>query len=149
MPRDWKQFPCWPPLRHAYLNEDAAGAVRIIKKAGLIKGGRPENADNTRTGQLAPEKGGQLRRRLKQCTGQPGERMETLDEVARWGLNHDPPQQYGFMDPHFYSSSAATTRLVWSLPVLLLRAAVDIEVHGGVIEARSTADHVTLRPSDV
>ena len=76
-------------------------------KAGLIKSGRPESADNTRTGQLAPEKGGQLRRRLKQCTGKPAERMETLDEVARWGLNHDPPQQYGLRYPHFYSSSAA------------------------------------------
>ena len=35
------------------------------------------------------------------------ERMETLDEVARWGLDHDPPQQYGLRYPHFYSSSAA------------------------------------------
>ena len=52
-------------------------------------------------------RGDQLRRRLKQCTGQPVERMETLDEVVRWGLNHDPPQQYGLIDPHFYSSSAA------------------------------------------
>ena len=33
--------------------------------------------------------------------------METLDEVSRWGLNHDPPQQYGLGYPHFYSSSAA------------------------------------------
>ena len=96
--RDWKQFPCWPPLRHAYLNEDAAGAVRVIKKAGLIKGGRPENADNTRTGQLAPEKGGQLRRRLKQWRG-PEAQQESQGSVwrrsARWrggGLS-DPPQQ--------------------------------------------------------
>ena len=76
-------------------------------KAGLIESGWPEDAASARTRQLAPEKGGQLRRRLKQCTGQPGERMETLDEVARWGLNHDPPQQYGLRYPHFYSSSAA------------------------------------------
>ena len=66
--------------------EDAAGAVRVMMKAGLIESGCPENADDTRTGQLAPEKGGQLRRRLKQCTGKPAERMETLDEVARWGF---------------------------------------------------------------
>ena len=95
----------------------------IIKKAGINKSGCPENADSARTGQLAPEKGGQLRRRLKQCTGKPGERMETLDEVARWGLNHDPPQQYGLRYPH------AFTRRVWSLHFLLLRTALDTEVH--------------------
>ena len=118
----------------------------------LNKSGCPENADNTRTGQLAPEKGGQLRRRLKQCTGQPGERMETLDEVARWGLNHDPPQQYGFKVPPLLlllGRQAVLTRRVWSLPILLLRTAVDIEVHGGLIEARSVTNHVTLRPSEV
>ena len=54
----------------------------MTKKAGIIKGGCPENADSSRTGQLATEKWGQLRRRLKQCTGSPGERMETLSEVA-------------------------------------------------------------------
>ena len=70
-------------------------------KAGINKSGRPVDAASTRKGQLAPEKGGQLRRRLKQCTGKPGERMETLDEVARWGLNLDPPHQYGLGYPHF------------------------------------------------
>ena len=33
--------------------------------------------------------------------------MESLDEVSRWGLNHDPPQQYGLMDPHFPKSTNA------------------------------------------
>ena len=79
----------------------------ILKKACINESGCPENADSTRTGQLATEKWGQLQRRLKQCTGKSGERMETLDEVSRWGLNHDPPQQYGLGYPHFYSSSAA------------------------------------------
>ena len=36
---------------------------------------------------------------------------------------------------------------VMSSCVLLLRSAVDIEVHGGSTEAGSVADHVTLRPS--
>ena len=84
----------------------ATPLVIMTKKACLIKGGCPENADSSRIGQLATEKWGQLQRRLKQCTGKPGERMETLDEVARWGLNHDPPRQYGLGYPHFYSSSA-------------------------------------------
>ena len=85
------------------MNEDAAGAVSNDTKEGmrLIESGCPENADDARTGQLATEKWGQLRRRLKQCTGKPGERMETLDEVSRWGLNHDPPHQYGLRYPHF------------------------------------------------
>ena len=78
----------------------------MTKKAGLIKGGCPENADSSRTGQLATEKWGQLQRRLKQCTVQPGERMETLGEVTRWGLS-DPPYKYVLGYPHFYSSSAA------------------------------------------
>ena len=91
------------------MNEDrrAAPLVVMTTKAGIIKGGCPENADSSRTGQLATEKWGQLQRRLKQCTGQPGERMETLGEVARWGLNRDPPHKYGLGYPHFYSSSAA------------------------------------------
>ena len=38
-------------------------------KASINKSGRPEDAAITRTGQLAPEKGGQLRRRLKQLRG--------------------------------------------------------------------------------
>ena len=38
-------------------------------KAGLNKSGRPEDAASTRKVQLAPEKGGQLRRRLKQLRG--------------------------------------------------------------------------------
>ena len=78
--------------------------------------------------------------------------METLDEVARWGLNHDPPQQYGLRYPHFYSSSAARPFSPVGCgvsPILLLRTAVDMEVHGGLIEARSVANHVTLRPSEV
>ena len=69
--------------------------------------------------------------------------METLGEVARWGLNHDPPHQYGLGYPHFYSSSAARpffTRRVCSLHFLLLRSAVDVEVHGGSIEALSVTD---------
>ena len=57
-----------------------------------------------------------------------------------------------YIDPHFYSSSAARPLSpigsVVSL-ILLLRAAVDMEVHGGLIEARSVTNHVTLRPSAV
>ena len=115
----------------------------MTKKAGLIKGGCPENADSSRTGQLATEKWGQLQRRLKQCTGKPGERMETLDEVARWGLNRDPPHKYGFRVPPLLlllGRQAASTRRGLSLHLLLLRTAVDIEVHGGFIEARSVTD---------
>ena len=44
---------------------------------------------------------------------------------------------------------AVRTRRVWSLPILLLRTAADIEVHGGLIEARSVTNHVTLRPLTV
>ena len=69
--------------------------------------------------------------------------METLGEVARWGLNRDPPHKYVLGYPHFYSSSAARpffTRRVCSLHFLLLRSAVDVEVHGGFIEALSVTD---------
>ena len=38
-------------------------------KASLIESGRPEDAANARTRQLAPEKGGRLRRRFKQLRG--------------------------------------------------------------------------------
>ena len=76
--------------------------------------------------------------------------METPDEVRGGGLDHDPPQHwYGIcIDPHFYSSSAARPLSpigsVLSL-ILLLRAAVDMEVHGGWIEALSVTNGVTLR----
>ena len=77
----------------------------IIKKAGLIKGGRPENADNTRTGSWPLRRGasygvGSSSGGGRRPTVKPGERVETLDEVARWGLS-DPPQQYGLRYPHF------------------------------------------------
>ena len=48
-----------------------------------------------------------------------------------------PPRPPGRFSPIRASSS-------W---FLLLRAAVDIEVHGGSIEASSMADHATLSPS--
>ena len=53
-----------------------------------------------------------------------------------------------YIDPHFYSSSAAKPLSpigsVHSL-ILLLRAAVDMEVHGGLIDALSVTNSVTLR----
>ena len=54
-----------------------------------------------------------------------------------------------YIDPHFYSSSAAKPfALIGSMPslILLLRAAVDVEVHGGCIEARLVINRVMLRP---
>ena len=53
-----------------------------------------------------------------------------------------------YIDPHFYSSSAARPLApIGSMPslILLLRAAVDMEVHGGWIEALSMTNSVTLR----
>ena len=59
------------------------------------------------------------------------------------------PSSMVCIDPHFDSSSAdRPLSPVGSgvSPILLLRAAVDMEVHGGLIEARSVTNHVTLRP---
>ena len=40
--------------------------------------------------------------------------METLGEVARWGLS-DPPHQYGFKVPHFYLTLTLTLTLALTL----------------------------------
>ena len=55
-------------------------------------------------------------------------------------MDHDPPQQYGLIDTHFYSSSADRPFSPVGCgvsPILLLRTAVDMEVHGGFVKARS------------
>ena len=59
-----------------------------------------------------------------------------------------PSRGMVYINPHFYSSSAARPlAAIGSMDslILLLRAAVDMEVHGGWIEARSVTNHVTLR----
>ena len=64
-----------------------------------------------------------------------------------------PPSVHGICIPPTFTSPRPPGRLSpirgVSSMILLLRSAVDIEVHGGSIEASSVADHVTLRPSDV
>ena len=71
------------------------------------------------------------------------------DEVRGGGVDHDPPQYSWYIyTPYFYSSSAArpfSPIRSMSSVTLLLHYAVDMEVHGGLIEARSVTNHVTLR----
>ena len=74
-------------------------------------------------------------------------------KVGGWGLDHDPPSALmDYIPPTFTPprppGRPSPIRVVSSM-ILLLRSAVDIEVHGGSIEASSVADHVTLRPSNV
>ena len=71
-------------------------------------------------------------------------------KVGGWGLDHELPSVLmDYITPTFTPprppGRPSPIRVVSSW-ILLLRAAVDIEVHGGPMESRLLVNHVTLRP---